>query len=131
MKVLLADDSVLILERLQYILRMFQQVEIVGTFANGTDTLEALKVKKPDLAIVDIKMPGMSGLDVLKEIRKVNKAMRFIILTFYTTDYYRDLALKEGVDYFFSKSEDFERVSQVVEEMVQREENNKIKSKPN
>ncbi len=131
MKVLLADDSVLILERLQYILRMFQQVEIVGTFANGTDTLEALKVKKPDLAIVDIKMPGMSGLDVLKDIRKVNKAMRFIILTFYTTDYYRDLALKEGVDYFFSKSEDFERVSQVVEEMVQREENNKIKSKPN
>ena len=131
MKVLLADDSVLILERLQYILRMFQQVEIVGTCANGTDTLEALKAKKPDLAIVDIKMPGMSGLDVLKDIRKVNKAMRFIILTFYTTDYYRDLALKEGVDYFFSKSEDFERVSQVVEEMVQREENNKIKSKPN
>ena len=131
MKVLLADDSVLILERLQYILRMFQQVEIVGTFANGTDTLEALKVKKPDLAIVDIKMPGMSGLDVLKEIRKVNKAMRFIILTFYTTDYYRELAIREGVDYFFSKSEDFERVSQVVEEMVQREENNKIKSKPN
>ena len=125
MRVLLADDSALMIERLQYLLNMFQQVEIVGTCKNGTETLEALRVKNPDLAIVDIKMPGLSGLDVLKEIRKENKAVRFIILTFYSTEYYRELAVKAGVDYFFSKTEDFDKVTQVVEEMVLSEENNK------
>jgi DNA-binding NarL/FixJ family response regulator len=124
MKVLLADDSDLILERLQEMLGLHKQVEIVGSFQNGTDTLEAIRNLKPDLAIVDIKMPGLSGLDVLKEIRKVDKMVKFIILTFYSSDSYRQMAIQEGTNYFFSKVEDFEKVSQVVAELAEQEENN-------
>ena len=82
MKVLLADDSDLILERLKEMLSIYEQVEIVASLKNGTETLEALRVLKPDLAIVDIKMPGLSGLEVLNEIRKEDKTIKFIILTF-------------------------------------------------
>jgi DNA-binding NarL/FixJ family response regulator len=124
MKVLLADDSDLILERLQEMLGLHKQVEIVGSFQNGTDTLEAIRNLKPDLAIVDIKMPGLSGLDVLKEIRKVDKMVKFIILTFYSSDSYRQMAIQEGTNYFFSKVEDFEKVSQVVAELAEQEGNN-------
>ena len=103
MRVLLADDSSLILERLQEMVGMHKQAEIVGSLNNGTETLEALRVLKPDLAIVDIQMPGLSGLEVLSEIRKENKIVKFIILTLYSSDYYRQLAVKTGADYFFSK----------------------------
>lgn len=127
MRVLLADDSVLILEWLQDTLGMNKQVEIVGSFKNGIDTLKALKTLKPDLAIVDFKMPGLNGLEVLKEIRKENKILKFIILTYYSLDNYRQVAMLAGADYFFSKVDDFEKVSIVVEEMVAKElDDNKI-----
>ncbi|MCX6227275.1 MAG: response regulator [Bacteroidia bacterium] len=122
MKVILADDSALILERLQEMVSRYQQVEIVGSLKNGTDALAALRNLKPDLAIVDIRMPGLTGLEVLAEIRKVDKVLKFIILTFYSSEYLRQKAFQSGADYFFSKVDDFDKVTEVVEEMILREE---------
>ena len=118
MKVLLADDSGLILERLEEMLSIYEQAEIVASLKNGAETLEAIRVLKPDLAIVDIKMPGLTGLEVLNEIRKEDDNIKFIILTFYSSEYYRQLALQAGADYFFNKADDFDKVSMVVEEMI-------------
>jgi two-component system, NarL family, response regulator DesR len=118
MRVVIADDSTLIRNRLQDVLLSFDQVEIVGTFTNGTDTLKTLQTLNPDLAIIDIKMPGLSGLEVLKEIRKVNKTLQIIILTFYGSEYYRQKAIEAGANYFFSKVDDFEKVEKVVNEML-------------
>lgn len=121
MRILLADDSALILERLQEMLSVFGQVEIVGSLKNGTETLDALRILKPDLAIVDIKMPGLSGLEVLTQFRKENSSVKFIMLTFYCSGYYKQMALQAGTDYFFNKVDDFEKVSQVVAELVAEE----------
>jgi DNA-binding NarL/FixJ family response regulator len=125
MRVLFADDSDLILQRLQEMAGVYKQIEIVGSCRNGTDTLEALRVLKPDLAIVDIKMPGISGLEVLKEIRKKDKTVRFIILTFYSSEYYRQLAIEAGADYFFSKVNDFEKITLLLAELLAGEKNDK------
>jgi DNA-binding NarL/FixJ family response regulator len=94
---------------------------IVASCKNGTDTLEALRKLKPDLAIVDLKMPGLTGIEVLTEIRKENQFTIFIILTLYSTLYYRQLAMEAGADYFFSKADDFDNIAGVVEEMVREE----------
>ena len=99
-------------------LNAFSQVEIVASCNNGTDTLDALLTLKPDLAIVDIKMPGLSGIEVLSEIRKQNKTLKFIILTLFSTGHYRQLAADAGVDYFFSKSDDFEKISRVMKKLL-------------
>jgi len=126
MRVLLADDSDLILNWLKEMLSAFKQAEVVAAVKNGKDALEAMISLKPDLAIVDLKMPGLSGLEVLKEIRKIDKEVKFIILTFYAFDPYRQSAVKAGVDYFFSKVDDFEKVSRVVAELLAKEEKDKI-----
>jgi len=118
MRVLLADDSDLILERLQQMLSPDPRVEIVGTFKNGKETLAALRILKPDLAIVDIKMPGLSGLEVLHEIRKEGSKVKFIILTFYSSDNYRKLAISSGADYFFSKVDDFEKIPGIINDLL-------------
>lgn len=122
MKVLLADNSYLILDRLQEMLGKFPEVEIVGKLSTGTDALNALRILKPDLAIVDNRMPGLSGLKVLDEIRKENKVVRFVILTFYSSAFYRQLAMQSGADHFFSKIDEFEKVSEVVAEMLSSKE---------
>lgn len=125
MKILLADDSALILDRLKNMLGLFSQVEIVGSFKNGTDTLDALRTLNPDLAIVDIRMPGLNGLEVMSEFRKENKTTKFIILTLFSAWYHQQTALDAGADYFFNKI-DFEKVSQVVAELIAKSEKNEL-----
>jgi DNA-binding NarL/FixJ family response regulator len=103
----------------------FGQAEIVASCQNGTEALKAMLALKPDLAIVDLKMPGLTGLEVLSQIRKEKQATRFIILTFYSSGYYRQAAIKAGADYFFSKDEDFWKIANVVEEMLKKEESDR------
>ena len=122
MRILLADDSVLILDRLTEILGIFSQVEIVGSLKNGNETLTALRTLKPDLAIIDIRMPGLSGLEVIHEFRKENSTVKFIILTLYSSYYHQQTAMDAGADYFFNKI-DFEKVSLLVAELIADEEN--------
>jgi DNA-binding NarL/FixJ family response regulator len=118
MRVLIADDSDLILERLDQVLKQFEEVTIVGVCKSGTDALDTLLFLKPDLAILDIKMPGLNGLEILKEIRKEKLNMKVIILTFHATDFHRQAAILAGADYFLSKVDDFEMLSQVVNEIL-------------
>lgn len=124
MRVLLADDSNFILGRLKEMLSINGCVEIVGSYTNGIDALKALKLLNPDLAIIDIKMPGLTGLQVLSEIRKVNKSIKIVILTFLKSGLYHNMAMEEGADYFFSKVDDFEKIAPLVDEMVIKEKNN-------
>jgi DNA-binding NarL/FixJ family response regulator len=123
MRVIIADDSALIRERLQNIISNFIQVELVGSLTNGTDTLDAMRTLKPDLAIVDIKMPGLSGLEVLSEIRKEDQILKFIMLTFHSSNYYRQMATEAGADYFFSKVDDFEKVEVVIRNLLNKKLN--------
>ncbi len=118
MTVLIADDSKYILDRLQDMLNELDEVLLVGAYDNGTEALNAINELKPDLAILDNKMPGMKGIDVIKEVRKGNSMIQFMLLTFYTNAYYKSQALKVGANYFLSKSEDFEKVSDVVKNLT-------------
>lgn len=124
MKVLLADDSDLILERLSEMLVAYRQLEIVASLKNGTDTLEAIRSLKPDIAIIDIRMPGLSGIEVLTEIKKENCDTIFIILSFYSSDYYRKLADQAGTDYFFNKVDEFDKVSLALNDIISNACNN-------
>jgi DNA-binding NarL/FixJ family response regulator len=126
MRVLIADDSNLILDRLQNMLCMCKGAEIVGLLKNGKETLDAINLLKPDLAIIDINMPGINGLEVLNAVKKVNNEIKIIILTFYTSDYYRQIAFKSGTDYFFSKVDDFDKIPDVVNSLLRLEEKNGI-----
>lgn len=119
MRVLIADDSTFIRDRLQEMLQPFERVEMVGFCTNGTEALKAIQTLSPDLAILDLKMPGLSGLEVLKEVRKNNSTIQIIILTFHATDSYRQTAMELGADYFFSKSDEFEKVEETISKILE------------
>jgi DNA-binding NarL/FixJ family response regulator len=126
MRVLLADDSQLILDRLQEMLSHFKGVEVVAALKNGKDSLELIKSLNPDLVIIDINMPTFSGLQVLKAMKKENHQSIFVILTFYASEYFREKAIRLGADYFFSKVDEFEEVSTIVGSLLALEEKNRI-----
>jgi len=126
MRVIIADDSELIRERLEHLLSNYSRVELVGSFNNGKEAYDAIKDLKPELAILDNKMPGLSGLEVVKEIRKETTSPIIIILTFHSTDFYRQLAMEAGADYFLSKVDEFEKLELVLKEILNDNRNYSI-----
>jgi DNA-binding NarL/FixJ family response regulator len=118
MKVIIADDSRLMRERIREAISSFRGVEIVSETDTGLKTLQELNKHNPDLAIIDIRMPDKNGLEVMKEFRTKNNTTKIIILTNYAYDQYKERAFENGADYFFSKSEDFEKIAVLVSNLL-------------
>jgi two-component system, LytTR family, response regulator len=68
LRVLIADDEMLARQRLEDLLRQESGVEIVGTADNGSSAVEAIRRLKPDLVFLDVQMPGMTGIEVVRAI---------------------------------------------------------------
>ena len=86
-----------------------------------------LKTQKPDLAIVDLMMPGLNGFEVLSKIRRAHTDLIFILLASKSAGYYRHLALTSGADYFCTKPNDFELIPIIVADCI----TNKFKKSQN
>jgi DNA-binding NarL/FixJ family response regulator len=126
MTVLIADDSRLMRERIRETISIFSSVEIVCETENGIQTLEEMNRHNPDLAILDIRMPDKNGLEILREFRTNNNTTKIIILTNYAYDQYKDRAFENGADYFYSKSEDFDKIAVVVAAILKKNSSKKI-----
>ena len=95
--ILLADDHLMFLRSLAALLAADPRIKIVATCASGTEALEAIRLHAPDFAILDIGMPGLSGLDIARVAASDRLTSRIIILTASATDKQRDEAREAGV----------------------------------
>jgi YesN/AraC family two-component response regulator len=119
-RVFIADDSMLILGRLKAMLSDLSGIEIVGEARNGIEAIKAVKKLNPDVVILDIKMPGVDGIDVLKYIKNNNQYIKVIMLTNYPYPQYRTKCMELGADYFFKKSTEFENVIDALKQQIQK-----------
>ena len=114
MKIVIADDSSLLRDRIKSLLNSINNNPIVYEAENGVDALQLIREKEPDLAILDIRMPGMNGIEVLKKIRELKMKVKVCILTNYPYPQYRKRCLEAGADFFLSKTEDFEEINIII-----------------
>ena len=119
MKVFIADDSKVMRERLIEMLSELPEIEIIGQAQDGLEATNLIEKLNPDVAILDIRMPRGSGIDVLEKIKKNNPALIVIMLTNYPYPQYRKKCMKAGAEYFFEKSTEFEKVMEVLETLIQ------------
>ncbi len=110
MKVLIADDSKLIRKRLMKFLLSNKAVENIIEAENFQESLEAIKNKKPAVILLDIHMPGGSGIDVLKNIKTNSYSPTVIMFTNHPLPKYKSECMRLGADYFFDKSNEFTKV---------------------
>ena len=118
MRVLIVDDSKIVCERLQQMLINIADVEIVGQANNGKDAIAIISETNPDVVILDIRLPGKSGIDVLKDIRNKKLPIRVIMLTNYPYPQYRKKCEELGADYFFDKVTEIEEIPKVIEDLA-------------
>ena len=112
--VYIVDDSIGIRERLIELLSDMENIRVIGQADNAEEAVEAIFRLRPDTVILDIRLPGKSGLTVLVEIKAKLPGITVIVITNYDYPQYRRQSMDAGADYFFNKTRDFESLLQVL-----------------
>jgi len=119
MKVFIVDDSALVRERIIAMISEHPGIEITGQAKNAQEGINSIIKLKPDVVILDIRMPGGNGIEVIKNIRKNSSSPTIIILTNYPYPQYRKKCIEAGADYFFDKSTEFNKIIEVIKKLIQ------------
>jgi DNA-binding NarL/FixJ family response regulator len=117
MKVFIADDSLPIVERLTDLLQEISGVELAGYASEVGEAVRSIRRLKPDAVILDLQMPGGSGLDVLRAVRQDLPGLHVLICTNYPYLQLRDQCLSAGADYFLDKSAEFDKIPAILREL--------------
>ena len=102
-RVLIADDHPVVRQGLQSMLAGSDDIQIVGETGDGQSTLQMASRLQPDVILLDIRMPDISGLDIARELRRMLPETKIIVLTTYERDGYFQSALKAGVHAYLIK----------------------------
>ena len=104
MKVLIADDEAVVLEGLKYIIDWDELgFSICSQASNGEETLNKILNLCPDLVLLDIRMPRMTGIEIIRTARENGFSGHFIILSGYSDFTYAQTAIRYGVDFYLTK----------------------------
>ena len=119
MKVFVVEDSAPVRERLIEMIREIEDIEVVGEADTYDAAVSGILSTRPDVAVLDIKLAddGGSGIDVLSEVKKGLPAMKAIVLSNYATPQHMKASADAGAEYFLDKSADFERITEILEQM--------------
>jgi len=120
LKVFIADDSGFIRDRLPDMLSELSGIEVVGQAEDGIQALNSIRILNPDVVILDIRMPGKNGIEVLQELKKEKPRRVVIMLTNYPYPQYRKKCLDLKADFFFDKSADFDQLFTLLKELNKR-----------
>lgn len=111
-RILLADDHVVLRSGLRLLLDAQPDFKVVGEASDGREALKLAADLKPDLILLDLTMPGLSGMEALPALRKAAPAARVLILTMHDDEGYLKQALRNGASgYVLKKAADSELIA--------------------
>jgi two-component system, response regulator YesN len=103
-KIMLADDEGIVIDSLKFIIeKNFAGKCMIEHASTGRSVIELAEKLKPDIAIMDIQMPGINGIEAMKEIRKTNSSVIFIVMTAFDKFHYAKEAINLGVLEYLTK----------------------------
>lgn len=128
LKLLIVDDEYLSIESIKLIIdKYIEDIEIVGTAKSGREAIEKAVQLKPDVIFMDIKMPGINGIEAIKQIKNINNNTKFVMITAYEYFDYAKEAINLGVhDYILkplTKSKIIKTLSELNEAITKEREN--------
>lgn len=113
-KLVLADDHAILRSGIRMILNSQDDMEVVGEAKNGEEAIFLCREKKPDIILLDLSMPGLSGLEAIEKIKQVNPAVKILVLTMHDDEEYLRKVLKSGCfGYILKKAADTELISAI------------------
>lgn len=116
-RVVLADDHVFVRDGIKSLLENEANIEVVGEATDGLEALKILDSCKPDLLILDIRMPNMTGIEVVEKLRSQNNLVKIVMLSMHESEEYVLKSIKAGADGYLlkgSSKEEFLKALQTI-----------------
>lgn len=117
-KIFLVDDHAVVREGLKWLIERDKNLSVCGEASSADETLEKIKSAKPDLMIVDIALPGTSGLDLTKSLRTVIPDVKIIILSMFKENLYAERALRSGANGYIMKKDGGEKLISAIHHVL-------------
>ncbi len=117
MRAFIVEDSGLVTAYLVELLKGMGCVEIVGAATNPAHAIAGIAATSPEVVILDLRLKGGSGIEVLRSIKKDPRAPAVIVLSNYTSTEYMETCRELGAEYFFDKALEFDRVVEALLEL--------------
>jgi len=112
--VLVVEDSLSIIERIICMLEEVENIKLIVHAANYRESVKMIHEIDADIVLLDLNLPDKSGIELLRLIKNKNPESKIIVLTNHATDSYREVCNYMGSDYFFDKSNDFEKIPEII-----------------
>lgn len=130
LKVMVVDDESIVIESIKYIIdKNFNDILVADTARSGREAIEKAEIIKPDIIFMDIKMPGINGIDAIKEIRAILPNVQIIILSAYEQFEYAKEAVNLGVSVYLLKPVNRGKMVEVIRQAAINYEETKSKRK--
>ena len=122
MTLIIADDSVDFRERIRNLALKHENLQIAGESENGAEALQLINQTDPDMIILDIRMPVMNGIQLMKKLKEQGNKAIVCILTSYDYPQYKRKCMELGARYFFNKWDDFKKIDSAIESVKKKVE---------
>lgn len=103
-KIIITDDHQLVREGVEAMLRGVTDIEVIGTVSSGEEAINLARSNKPDVVLMDILMPGMTGIEAARWIKEIDDTIRVIMVTVEISKEYVTAAIKSAVDGYLPKN---------------------------
>lgn len=103
MKVIIVDDHPLVRMGVEMVLEQEEDIQVAGLASNGREALELISREKPDVVLMDLRMPGEHGLEILDKARRICRECKYIILTSYATEEEISRSMEMNIDGYILK----------------------------
>jgi NarL family two-component system response regulator LiaR len=113
-RIMLAEDHALLRSSLQDSLEHFSDFEVVGEASDGEEALELVKSLQPDILICDIRMPGISGIEVARQVKELSPETKILVLSAYDDEDYVVELFKVGIAGYLMKTVDLKQLIETV-----------------
>jgi two-component system response regulator NreC len=117
--VLLADDHPIVRQGMRHLLQAESDLKVVGEATDGLETVQLVEKHRPNVLIVDMMMPGLNGLEVLRQVKKRSPATFSIVLSMQSADAYVVEALKSGASGYVLKDSGPSELVNAIRQVIQ------------
>lgn len=118
-KVLIVDDEQIVCDAIKYIIsKREDNLVVCGTASSGREAIEQAEKLKPDIIFMDIRMPGINGIDAIKEIKHVHHEIKFVIISAYEQFEFAKQAVQLGVKEYILKPINRAKLNQILDQVI-------------
>lgn len=118
-RVLLVEDHTLVREALASLLALDPQLHVIGEAGNGTDALRLIATLRPDLALLDLSMPGIHGTELIRQVRLSHPAVKCLVLTVHVSESIIRAALHAGANGYLPKESSYTELIAAIHSVAQ------------